>query len=40
MILEIKVFRDLLGPRASAESVPKFHVARHACHAALPELTS
>jgi hypothetical protein len=29
----IKVFR---GPRANAELVPKFHVALHACHAALP----
>jgi hypothetical protein len=29
----IKVF---LGPRANAELVPKFHVALHASHAALP----
>jgi hypothetical protein len=26
----------LFGPRASAELVPKFHVALHASHAALP----
>jgi hypothetical protein len=26
----------LLGPRANPELVPKFHVALHACHAALP----
>jgi hypothetical protein len=25
-----------LGPRANAELVPKFHVALHASHAALP----
>jgi hypothetical protein len=25
-----------LGPRANAEMVPKFHVALHASHAALP----
>jgi hypothetical protein len=29
-----------LGPRANAESVPKFHVALHASHAALPLVTS
>jgi hypothetical protein len=29
-----------LGPRADAELVPKFHVALHASHAALPMLTS
>jgi hypothetical protein len=29
-----------LGPRANAELVPKFHVALHASHAALPLLTS
>jgi hypothetical protein len=29
-----------LGPRANAELVPKFHVALHASHAALPMLTS
>jgi hypothetical protein len=29
----IKVFH---GPRANAELVPKFHVALHASHAALP----
>jgi hypothetical protein len=28
-----------LGPRANAELVPKFHVALHASHAALPMLT-
>jgi hypothetical protein len=28
-----------LGPRANAESVPKFHVALHASHAALPTVT-
>jgi hypothetical protein len=27
---------DFLGPRANAELVPKFHVAQHASHAALP----
>jgi hypothetical protein len=32
----IKVFR---GPRANAELVPKFHVALHASHAALPMVT-
>jgi hypothetical protein len=25
-----------LGPRANAELVPKFHIALHASHAALP----
>jgi hypothetical protein len=29
----------LLGPRANAELVPKFHVALHASHAALQILT-
>jgi hypothetical protein len=29
-----------LGPRANAELVPKFHVALHASHAALPLVTS
>jgi hypothetical protein len=28
-----------LGPRANAELVPKFHVALHASHAALPMVT-
>jgi hypothetical protein len=28
-----------LGPRVNAELVPKFHVALHASHAALPMLT-
>jgi hypothetical protein len=28
-----------LGPRANAELVPKFHVALHASHAALPVVT-
>jgi hypothetical protein len=28
-----------LGPRANTESVPKFHVALHASHAALPMVT-
>jgi hypothetical protein len=28
-----------LGPRANAELVPKFHVALHASHAALPIVT-
>jgi hypothetical protein len=28
-----------LGPRANAELVPKFHVAPHASHAALPMVT-
>jgi hypothetical protein len=28
-----------LGLRANAELVPKFHVALHACHAALPMIT-
>jgi hypothetical protein len=28
-----------LGPRASPELVPKFHVALHAFHAALPMVT-
>jgi hypothetical protein len=32
----IKVF---LGPRENAELVPKFHVALHASHAALPMVT-
>jgi hypothetical protein len=32
----IKVFRGFLGPRANAELVPKFHIALHASHAALP----
>jgi hypothetical protein len=32
----IKVFRGFLGPTANAELVPKFHVALHASHAALP----
>jgi hypothetical protein len=32
----IKVFPGFLGPRANAELVPKFHVALHASHAALP----
>jgi hypothetical protein len=27
-----------LGPRANAELVPKFHVALHASHAALPKV--
>jgi hypothetical protein len=27
------------GPRANAEMVPKFHVALHALHAALPKVT-
>jgi hypothetical protein len=27
------------GPRANAETVPKFHVALHASHAALPMIT-
>jgi hypothetical protein len=27
------------GPRANAELVPKFHVALHASHAALPMVT-
>jgi hypothetical protein len=30
----------ILGPRANAEFVPKFHVALHASHAALPMVTS
>jgi hypothetical protein len=30
----------LLGPRANAELVPKFHVALHASHAAFPMVTS
>jgi hypothetical protein len=34
----INVFRSFLGPRANAELVPKFHVALHASHAALPRL--
>jgi hypothetical protein len=29
-----------LGPRANAELVPKFHVALHPSHAALPMVTS
>jgi hypothetical protein len=29
-----------LGPRANAVLVPKFHVALHACHAALQMVTS
>jgi hypothetical protein len=29
----------LLGPRANAELVPKFHIALHASHAALPMAT-
>jgi hypothetical protein len=29
----------LLGPRANAELVSKFHVALHASHAALPMVT-
>jgi hypothetical protein len=36
----IKVFRVFLGPRANAELVPKFHVALHASHAALPMVIS
>jgi hypothetical protein len=28
-----------LGPTANAELVPKFHVALHASHAALPMIT-
>jgi hypothetical protein len=28
-----------LGPRANVELVPKFHVALHASHAALPMVT-
>jgi hypothetical protein len=28
-----------LGPRANAELVPKFHVALHSSHAALPMVT-
>jgi hypothetical protein len=28
-----------LGPRTNAELVPKFHVALHASHAALPMVT-
>jgi hypothetical protein len=28
-----------LGPRANAELIPKFHVALHASHAALPMAT-
>jgi hypothetical protein len=28
-----------LGPRSNAELVPKFHVALHASHAALPMVT-
>jgi hypothetical protein len=28
-----------LGPKANAELVPKFHVALHASHAALPMVT-
>jgi hypothetical protein len=28
-----------LGPRATAELVPKFHIALHAFHAALPMVT-
>jgi hypothetical protein len=32
----IKVFVVFLGPRANAELVPKFRVALHASHAALP----
>jgi hypothetical protein len=28
-----------LGPRANAELVPKFHIALHASHAALPMIT-
>jgi hypothetical protein len=28
-----------LGPRANVEFVPKFHVALHASHAALPMVT-
>jgi hypothetical protein len=28
-----------LGPRANAELVPRFHVALHASHAALPMVT-
>jgi hypothetical protein len=28
-----------LGPRANAELIPKFHVALHASHAALPIVT-
>jgi hypothetical protein len=29
----------LLGPRENAESVPKFHIALHASHAAIPMVT-
>jgi hypothetical protein len=32
----IKVF---LGPRANTELAPKFHIALHASHAALPIVT-
>jgi hypothetical protein len=35
----IKVFCGFLGSRANAELVPKFHIALHASHAALPVVT-
>jgi hypothetical protein len=34
-----RFFMIFLGPRANAELVPKFHVALHASHAALPMVT-
>jgi hypothetical protein len=34
-----KLFVVVLGSRANAELVPKFHVALHASHAALPMVT-
>jgi hypothetical protein len=34
-----RFFVVFLGPRANAELVPKFHVALHASHAALPMAT-
>jgi hypothetical protein len=36
----IKAFRGLLGSRANAELVPKFHVSLHASHAALPSINT
>jgi hypothetical protein len=35
----IKVFVVFLGPGANAQLIPKFHIALHALHAALPMVT-